>query len=317
MKKVSILIPAYNEELSIPYLYEALHSILDKLPLYNWEILFVNDGSTDHTLELIQELQLSDSRISYLDLSRNFGKEAAMLAGFDYITGDCMIILDADLQDTPDLIPEMLRYWEEGYDDIYARRKSRGEESFIRKHLSLLFYSILQKSTKLEILPNVGDFRLLNKNCIHALRQLRERERYTKGLFCWIGFKKKEIVFDRGSRISGKSAWNLWSLSNLAIEGITSFTVAPLRISTFIGLVVSCLSFIYMMYMLIKSLIYGDPVQGFPTLIVVILFLGGIQLLSLGIIGEYLGRIFNETKQRPTYIVKSYNGKEVCPKQTQ
>ena len=237
MKKVSILIPCYNEQDSLPILYKELCRIMS-MPeslSYEWEVLFVNDGSKDRTLEIIKSLRESDKRICYVDLSRNFGKEKAMLAGFDYVTGDCMIIMDADLQDPPSLIPEMLKFWEEGYDDIYAKRSTRGKESFLRKQFSLLFYKILQKTTKIEILQNVGDFRLLDRSCINALKQIRESERYTKGMFCWIGFRKKEILFDRGDRVAGQSAWNFWSLFALAIEGITSFSTAPLRISSVTG----------------------------------------------------------------------------------
>ena len=304
--KVSILIPCYNEEASLPLLYDELVNLMNAHPKYEWEVLFVNDGSRDSTIEVIKDLRQKDSRICYVDLSRNFGKEAAMLAGFDYVTGDCMVIMDADLQHPPHLIPEMLKYWEEGYDDVYAKRLSRGKESWLRKRLSLLYYSILQKTTRVEILQNVGDFRLLDRKCIDVLKQLRESERYTKGMFCWIGFNKKEITFEQGDRVAGETSWNYLSLFNLAIEGITSFTTSPLRMSTMIGVIVSLIAFVYMCVIIAKTLIWGEDVQGFPTLMVVILFLGGVQLLSLGIIGEYLGRIFHETKNRPVYVVKEY-----------
>jgi glycosyltransferase involved in cell wall biosynthesis len=312
-KKISILVPCYNEEASLPLFYVELIKVMSdpKLSQYDWELLLVNDGSKDKTLEIIKSLREADKRVSYIDLSRNFGKEKAMLAGFDYVTGDCMIIMDADLQDPPSLIPEMVSWWEQGYDDIYAKRKSRGEESWLRKSFSLLFYKILQKTTKIEVLQNVGDFRLLDKSCIEALRQIRESERYTKGMFCWIGFRKKEILFDRGDRVAGKSAWNFWSLFSLAIEGITSFTTSPLRISSIFGFIVSILAFVYMAFFLVKTLIFGDPVQGFPTLITVILFLGGVQLIAIGILGEYIARIFNETKNRPTYLIREHNGKKI------
>lgn len=311
MKKISILVPCYNEEQSLPLLYPELVKLIDSQPNYEWEILFVNDGSKDKTIDIIQELRKKDKRVCYVDLSRNFGKENAMLAGFDYVTGDCMVIMDADLQDPPSLIPQMLQYWEEGYDDVYARRKSRGKESWLRRRFSLLFYKILQKSSRFDVLENVGDFRLLDRCCIEALRQIRESDRYTKGMFAWIGYNKKEILFDRGERTAGKSNWNFVSLFNLAVEGITSFTTFPLRFSTFIGLLVSLYAFVHLTYFLIKTLLIGDPVQGFPTLIVVILFLGGVQLISLGIIGEYLGHVFHETKQRPTYLAKTYNGEKI------
>lgn len=309
MKKVTILIPCYNEEQSLPLLYEQLAALTEKHPEYDWEILFVNDGSKDNTIQLIKQLSQKDNRIAYVDLSRNFGKEAAMLAGFDYATGDCMVIMDADLQHPPHLIPEMLQHWEAGYDDVYAKRTTRGKESWLRKNLSLLYYKLLQKTTRVEILQNVGDFRLLDRKCIDTLKQLRESERYTKGMFCWIGFNKKEIEFEQGDRVAGETSWNYLSLFNLAIEGITSFTIAPLRLSTMMGITVSIIAFIYMCVIITKTIIWGEDVQGFPTLMVVILFLGGVQLLSLGIIGEYLGRIFHETKKRPIYVVKEYKGK--------
>ena len=309
-RKITIMVPCYNEQESLPLFYEALGKIMqdERLSEYEWELLFINDGSKDNTLAILKALREKDERVSYIDLSRNFGKEKAMLSGFDYATGDCMIIMDADLQDPPGLIPEMISWWEQGYEDVYAKRKTRGEESYLRKSFSLLFYKILQKTTKIEVLQNVGDFRLLDRSCINALKNIRESERYTKGMFCWIGFKKKEILFDRGDRVAGKSAWNFWSLFSLAIEGITSFTTSPLRISSIFGLIVSVVAFLYMMFILIKTLLYGDPVQGFPTIMTVVLFLGGVQLLSIGILGEYIARIFNESKNRPTYIVREYNG---------
>jgi len=307
-KKVTILIPCYNEELNLPMLYSHLQRLMDNEAGYRWEILFVNDGSRDNTLDVIKRLRENDPRISYVDLSRNFGKEAAMLAGFDYATGDCMIIMDADLQHPVETIPDMLRHWKEGYDDVYAKRISRGKESPIRKRLSLLYYRLLQKTTRVEILQNVGDFRLLDRKCIETMKQLREGERNTKGMFCWIGFHKKEIQFVQGDRMAGESSWNFIRLLNLAIDGITSFTTAPLRIATFTGLLVSLAAFAYMCYILVKTIVCGEPVQGFPTLMTTMLFLGGVQLLALGIIGEYLGKVFYETKNRPVYVVREYQG---------
>ena len=307
MKKISVLIPCHNEEKSLPLLYPELVKLMDSTPNYQWELMFVNDGSTDGTLELLRQLRQQDQRVNFVDLSRNFGKEAAMLAGFDYVTGDCMVIIDADLQDPPELIPEMIKWWEQGYEDVYAKRKTRGRESWLRKRLSLMFYRLLQSSSRFDVLQNVGDFRLLDRSCINALRQMRESERYTKGMYSWIGFKKKEIEFDRGDRVAGSSSWSFRQLFSLAIDGITSFTSLPLRISTVVGFIVSMLAFIYMIYVFIKALIWGDPVQGYPSLVILLLFLGGIQLLSLGIIGEYIGRIYNETKNRPDYIVRNFN----------
>lgn len=311
MKKVSILIPAYNEEASLPLLYKELVKLMDTRELshiYTWEILFVNDGSKDNTLEVLREFRQIDNRINYIDLSRNFGKENAMLAGFDYVTGDCMVIMDADLQHPPHVILDMLRKWEEGYDDVYAKRLTRGKEHWLRKSLSIAFYKLLSKTTRVEMLPNVGDFRLLDRRCIDALKALRESERYTKGLFCWIGYKKAFVEFEQGERLAGVSSWNMRGLFRLAVDGIVSFTTFPLRIATILGGTISFGAFIYALYIVAKTILYGDPVAGFPTLLCIILLLGGIQLLCIGMIGEYIARVFNEVKGRPGYLVREYNG---------
>ncbi|HCS11780.1 MAG TPA: glycosyltransferase, partial [Clostridiales bacterium] len=301
MKKVSLLIPAYNEEETIPLLYNELNKAVETISGYEFEIFFVNDGSSDNTLNILRNLQQIDSRVNYISFSRNFGKETAMAAGFDYVTGDAAVILDADLQDPPELIKEMIFHWEEGYDDVYAKRRSREGESWFKKFTSAAFYKVLQKMTKIPIQEDTGDFRLLDRRAIESLKKLREKQRYTKGMFSWIGFNKKEILFDRKPRAAGKTKWNYLKLFNLALEGVTSFTTSPLRISTILGILVSIFSIIYMFIVLIKSLIWKDPVQGYPSMMVTILFLGGVQLVSLGIIGEYVGRIFNETKYRPLY----------------
>ena len=306
-KLVSLLIPCYNEELALPRFCEELDTTLAASDSYDYEIFFVNDGSKDGTQTFITNLAEHDSRISFILLSRNFGKENAMLAGFDYLSGDCAIILDADLQDPPSLIPRMLELWEQGYQDVYAKRAGRGKESWLRKKLSLLYYRILDSSTRFEVLQNVGDFRLLDRKCIEALRQMRETERYTKGMFSWIGYRKAELVFDRGDRVDGKGKLGFLSLFNLAIEGLTSFTTAPLRLASVMGFIIAFFAFGFLLFYLFKTIIFGDPVQGFPTLVTIILFLGGIQLLCMGILGEYIGRIFNETKRRPPYLVEVYH----------
>lgn len=311
MKKVSILIPAYNEEEVLYTLYDRLENVINKLNNYEFEVLLINDGSKDNTLNILRELRKRDKRMCYINLSRNYGKETAMIAGLDYVTGDCCIILDADLQDPPELIEEMLKYWEQGYDDVYAKRKSRAGESFMKKFTSSLFYKMLQKSTRIPIQKNTGDFRLLDRRCVDALRKFRESERYTKGMFSWIGFNKKEILFDRDPRVAGSTKWNYWKLIDLAIEGITSFTTKPLRISSFLGVIISFCAFVYIVIIIARTLIMGEAVKGYPSLMAVILFLGGVQLLSLGIIGEYIGRVFNETKRRPLYFVEEYNGEKI------
>ena len=306
-KNVTILIPAYNEEAVLDTLYDRLDTLAKNTPKYNFEFLFINDGSRDHTLDILKQLAAADPRISYVNLSRNFGKEAAMLAGFDYTTGDATVIIDADLQDPPELIPKMIKFWEDGYDDVYAKRSSREGESWFKKKSSSLFYKLLQKSTNIDIQVDTGDFRLLDKRCIDALREIRESQRYTKGMFSWIGFNKKEITYDRDPRAAGDTKWNYPKLVNLAIDGITSFTTVPLRIATVIGMVISLLAFIFIIVIIFKTLFFGDPVAGWPSTMAVILFLGGVQLLSMGIIGEYIGRIFNEVKDRPVYFVEEYH----------
>lgn len=307
MKKISILIPAYNEEEVLDMLMERLGKLAADQPRYSWEFMFVNDGSRDRTLEIIKQYAERDTRVSYINLSRNFGKETAMIAGFDHVRGDAVVNIDADLQDPPELIPQMIKYWEDGYDDVFARRRSRAGESFVKKLTSQMYYKILQRSTLIPIQIDTGDFRLLDRRCIEALKQFRESERYTKGMFSWIGYKKKEILYDRDPRAAGTTKWNYGKLVNLAIDGITSFTTAPLRVSTYVGFVVSVIAFVYILYLLVRPL-FGVPTGGgYSSTMAAILFLGGVQLLSLGIIGEYIGRIFNETKNRPLYFVEEYH----------
>lgn len=310
-KKVSIIIPCFKEELSLPLLFPELDNLSAACPQYDWEFVMINDGSRDNTLALLETERAKDSRYQVLDLSRNYGKEVAMLAGFDHATGDCVAIMDADLQHPPMVIKDMLKKWEDGYDDVYAARCSRGKESWLRKWLTKMYYKLLNSSTRIDVLPNVGDFRLLDRQCIDALKQLREQGRYTKGMYCYIGFKKTSVEFETQDRVAGESSMSFGKLFALAMEGLMSYTIAPLRIATWIGAIVSIASFIYGIGILIKTLVWGDPVAGYPTLILVILFLGGVQLLSLGIIGEYLGRVYNETKQRPVYFLRTLNGKKV------
>lgn len=310
MKTITIIIPCYNEAQSLPLLHAELCKLSESESGYNWEYLFINDGSRDTTIEELEKLHTQDKRCNYVDLSRNYGKEVALLAGFDYTTGDCAVIMDADLQHPPHVVHEMLRKWEQGYDDVYARRKSRGKESWLRKRLSIAYYRLLSKSTRIDVLPNVGDFRLLDRRCIDALRQLREQSRYTKGMYCYIGFKKTFVEFETQDRVAGQSSMSYSVLVRLAMEGLTAYTTSPLQWATGIGIIVSLISFLYALWVIIKTIVWGDPVAGFPTLMIAILFLGGVQLLSLGIIGEYLGRVFNETKNRPVYFVQSFNGEK-------
>ena len=306
-KTISVLIPAYNEQAVLAALFERLDALTTSVKGYYFEFLFVNDGSRDETLEIIKRYAKTNRRVSYINLSRNFGKEIAMIAGIDHAQGDALVIIDADLQDPPELIPDMIKLWEQGYDDVYARRKSRDGETWLKKKTSQWYYKLLQSSTTIPIQIDTGDFRLLDRRCIDALKQFRESQRNTKAMFSWIGYKKKEIFYDRDPRIAGETKWNYRKLINLAIDGVTSFTTAPLRMSSILGMIISCGAFLYILYLLISPL-FGVPTgAGYSSLMAVILFLGGVQMIFLGIIGEYIGRIFNETKQRPLYLIEEYH----------
>lgn len=305
MKTVTILLPAYNEAESFTELKQCMNQVALDNSNYEWQFLMVNDGSTDDTLQQMQQLQAADSRYHYLDLSRHYGKEIAIMAGLDYAEGDAIIIMDADMQHPIDVIPEMLKYWEEGYDDVFAQRQE-SHESWIKQTTSHLYYQLLQHSTDITIQMNTGDFRLLDRKCVEALKQMRETDRNTKGMYSWIGFHKKGIDYHQKKRAHGTTKWHFGSLVNLALTGITSFTTTPLRFASVLGFIISILAFLYLIYIIIKTIFVGEPVQGFPTLMITILFLGGIQLISLGIIGEYLSHIFNETKKRPGYFIREY-----------
>lgn len=306
---LSILIPVYNESECLHLLYERINKVREQIPC-NTEILFVNDGSRDDTLDIIRQLQQHDAGISYVDLARNFGKETAMCAGIDYVRGDALVIMDADLQDPPELIPLMLQEIENGYDDVYACRTSRKGETRLKKWTSRMYYRCLKRMADIPIQEDTGDFRMFSQKAIHALRELKESERNMKGLFSYIGFHKKAIYYERDPRAAGTTKWNYLSLINLAIKGLTSFSTLPLRVISVTGCIVSFFAFTYLLVVFIKALIWGDPVGGYPSLMSVILFLGGIILLALGVIGEYMGIIYNETKKRPIYYVNEYNNGE-------
>ena len=299
---LSMIVPVYNEEDVINSFYLKTASVLDSEP-YDAEIIFVNDGSSDSTLDILLHLKEADSRIVIVDLSRNFGKEIAMTAGLDYCKGDAIVVIDADLQDPPELIPELIAKWQQGYDVVYAKRISRDGESAMKKLTSKAFYRVINRVSRVPIPEDTGDFRLMSRRAVTALNSLRERNRFMKGLFAWIGYPQTAVLYHRDPRYAGKSKWNYFALLDLAVEGLTSFTIAPLKISTYIGFLTALGAFLYGIWIIFKTLIYGDPVAGYPTLMVVILFLGGVQLLALGIIGEYLGRIFSESKQRPLYLL--------------
>lgn len=304
---LSIIVPAFNEQEVIGEFHNRLAGVLEQAEIDRAEILYVNDGSTDRTLALLLEIMNGDDRVQVIDLSRNFGKEAAMTAGFDAANGQAVIVIDADLQDPPELIPQMLAEWRKGHDLVLMRRSSRRGESWFKKVTAALFYRTIGRISQVPIPENVGDFRLLSHRAVKALRQLPERTRFMKGMFAWIGFPTSEIFYDRDQRYSGETKWNYWSLWNFALEGITSFTIAPLKIASYVGGFTALCSLAYGVFVLIKALFWGDPVPGYPSLMVTVLFLGGLQLLAIGVVGEYLGRMFLEAKQRPVYLVNTHH----------
>ena len=300
---ISVVVPVFNEEAVLPEFHRRLAAVLDSLKVPA-EIVYVNDGSGDGSVALLASLNEKDPRVAVVDLSRNFGKEVAMSAGLDHANGDAVVVIDADLQDPPELIPEMVRAWREGHDVVLMRRRSRAQESWLKKATARAFYRAMGRMGTIDIPENVGDFRLLSRRAVAALRRFPERSRFMKGLFAWIGFPCREIEYDRDGRFAGKSKWNYWHLWNFAIEGITSFSVVPLKIASYIGFATALVAFAYGGYFIVKTLIRGDAVPGFPTLVTLVLFLGGLQLMALGIIGEYLARMFIEVKQRPLDLVQ-------------
>lgn len=312
VEKLTILIPVYNEQECLEMLYQRLVNVADKLEEVETEFLFVNDGSRDDSLQIIKRLQRSDKRVALLDLSRNFGKEVAMTAGIDYATGDALVIIDADLQDPPELIGEMLKGIEDGYDDLYAKRSNRKGETWMKKSTSKLYYRMLKKISDIPVQEDTGDYRMFSKRAIDALRRLKENERNMKGLFSFIGFKKKPIYYERDPRIAGKTKWNYWKLVNLAAQGFMSTSKVPLRLISIMGIFVSLIAFLYLIFVVVRAAIWGDPVSGYPSMVSIILFLGGGQMLALGIIGEYLGIVFSETKKRPIYYVNEYSTGDVA-----
>jgi glycosyltransferase involved in cell wall biosynthesis len=303
---LSVVVPIYNEEEVLPEFHRRIVDAVSSLA-FDIEILYVNDGSTDNTLSLLQDLYGKDPRVAVIDVSRNFGKEIALTAGLDHANGEAVVVIDADLQDPPELIPELVRWWKEGYDVVYAKRISRSGESLFKRATAHIFYRLIQQVSRVKIPQDTGDYRLLSRRAVNSLRQLREQHRFMKGLFAWIGYPQKEVLYHRDPRFAGKTKWNYWKLWNFALEGITSFTITPLRTATYLGLTAALSAFVYALVVMYRTLMYGNPVAGYPSLMVVILFLGGMQLTTIGILGEYLGRVFDESKQRPLYFLKAYH----------
>ena len=303
MPQLTVVVPAYNESAVLVLFHQRLRKVLDGLPL-DASVLYVDDGSRDDTWSIIESLATADPRTGALKLSRNFGKEAALTAGLDAVTADAAVVIDADLQDPPELIPALVEQWRAGYDVVYATRSAREGESGLKRFTAATFYRSMERLSDTAIPRDTGDFRLLSRRALDALGQLRERQRFMKGLFSWIGYRQTAVHYLREPRQAGTTKWNYWRLGQLAIEGITSFSTAPLRLATWVGLGAAGLAFVYGILVLVKALLYGDQVRGYPTLMLVILFLGGIQLLALGVIGEYLGRNYAESKRRPLYFIE-------------
>ncbi len=305
---LSIVVPAYNEQEVLPEFHRRLAAALEGIGL-SWEVVYVNDGSRDTTLEVMLGLQRDDPRAAVVNLSRNFGKEIALTAGLDHARGtEAIVVIDADLQDPPEVIPALVAAWREGFDVVYAQRNTREGETWVKKATAAAFYRVMQRlGGKVKLPPDTGDFRLMSRRATDALLKLREQHRFMKGLFAWIGFPSRAVRYDRAPRAAGETKWNYWKLWNFSLEGITSFTVAPLKVATYFGFGIAVLASLYLAFIVAGTLLHGNPVAGYPSLLAVTLFLGGVQMMMLGIIGEYLGRIFNETKQRPLYFTERYS----------
>lgn len=304
---LSLVVPVFNEQEVLPEFHRRLAGVLDALATdIDAEIVYINDGSTDATMRLLVDIHEHDERVMIVDLSRNFGKEIAMSAGLDHTHGDAVVVIDSDLQDPPELIPDMLKAWRAGSDVVLMRRANRANESYLKKVTARAFYRAIGRIGSIAIPADVGDFRLISRRAVAALLRLPERSRFMKGLYAWIGFPTVEIVYDRDGRFAGKSKWNYWRLWNFALEGITSFSVVPLKVASYVGFATALLAFVYGAFVITKTLLFGDVVRGYPTLIVVVLSLGGLQLMALGIIGEYLARMFIEVKGRPLYLVQNH-----------
>ncbi|MCB1582165.1 MAG: glycosyltransferase family 2 protein [Marinicella sp.] len=309
MPSVDIIVPVYNEQDVLPLFVERIKEVMQDCNV-SWRVIFVDDGSSDDSLNQMKDIHEQESRFGYLALSRNFGKEYALTAGLDHASADAAVVIDVDLQDPPELIPDMIAHWHQGYDVVYATRKARHGESLAKKATASWFYRIINSMSKIDIPKDTGDYRLMSRKAYTAVNKLRERNRFMKGLFAWVGFKQKQLYFEREPRAAGETKWNYGKLWRFALDGITSFSYLPLRFATWIGMFVAIFAFLYGAVIIGKTLILGNDVPGYPSLMVVILFLGGIQLTALGIIGEYLGRMFNESKQRPLYLVDEYQPPE-------
>ena len=304
---LTIVIAAYNEQSALPVMHARLARVLDGLDL-DGRVLYVDDGSRDRTWDVLRDIAAGDPRVSLLRLARNFGKELALTAGLDQVHTDAAMVLDADGQDPPELIPAFVAKWREGYDVVYGTRTRRDGETWLKKFTAAGFYRVMRWLSQTDIPRDTGDFRLMSRRVLDALRQLRERQRFMKGLFTWVGFRQVTLPYDREARLAGDTKFNYWRLWNLALEGITSFSTVPLRLATYVGVLTALVAFGWGLWIIARTVVWGDPVQGWPSLMTVVLFLGGLQLVALGIVGEYLGRMYVESKQRPLYLVSETVG---------
>jgi len=309
---LSVVVPVYNEQASIAEFHRRLGAVLESVH-GDCEVVYVDDGSTDATQKLLRDLRHADARIGIVVLSRNYGKEIALTAGIDHARGDAVVVIDADLQDPPELIPKLLEQWRSGFDVVYAKRTSRHGEGLARRVTAYVFYRVIQRLSRVRIPEDTGDYRLLSRRAVEALKKIREQHRFMKGLFAWIGYPQIAVPYQRDPRIGGKTKWSFWQLWNFALEGITSFTTIPLKVATYLGLVISLAALAFAAAIVLDTLLHGNPVPGYPSLMVVVLFLGGIQLMFIGILGEYLGRVFDETKARPLYFVAAFEPSERAP----
>ena len=304
---ISVVVPAYNEQEVLATFHARLAPVMDGLGLA-WEVVYVNDGSRDRTLEEVLRLRAADPRVALVNLSRNFGKEIALTAGLDHARAtDAVVVIDADLQDPPEVIPDLVAAWRQGFDVAYAKRRAREGETWLKKATASAFYRMMRRiGGRVELPSDTGDFRLMSRRALDSLLALREQHRFMKGLFAWVGYPSTPVLYDRAPRAAGETKWNYWRLWNLSLEGVTSFTVGPLKIATYLGLVTAIVAAFYGALIVFRTLVWGNPVAGYPSLMAVVLFLGGVQLMTLGIIGEYLGRVFNETKGRPLYVTERH-----------
>lgn len=304
---ISIVVPCYNEEKTLPYFYEEMCKVMNNLKQYKFEIILVDDGSKDGTLEKMKELSSLDERVKYLSFSRNFGKEAAMFAGFEYSKGEYVAIMDADLQDPPDLLEKMIKFIDEGYDSVATRRVDRRGEPIIRSFFARIFYKLINKISDVDVVDGARDYRLMSRQMVDAILAMREYNRFSKGIFGWLGFKTKWLAYENKERVAGETKWSFWKLFKYSLEGIVAFSIFPLQMASIFGVIFSIIAFFMIIFIIFRTLMFGDPVAGWPSLISVIILLGGLQLLCIGILGTYLAKTYLETKKRPIYLIKEKN----------